>query len=435
VGRALETTNGPAVVAKSSGKGWVVVETASGGSYRMRLSQLWDYTAVVAAEEDGAKVPGPPSGGVSGVYDGGSGGGGGGRGMATTASGFALPLPAQRAGDPGMPKNWSFSLLKKRVQTNQGVGVVTDVIDKGWIGVRLEGGRKIKTRPGNVTALEGDDVITSFAKKTKAIHANKPPVLLPGKALPDLAAAFKEGEYGGGSADDDTAALASALPQESSEAAEAAAVALPKLRTSKRERKRPQLFVAKRTLSGPPRRLDSSSSGSGGGSGGSDAASVGGGSQSSGRSSVEDPGWALDPQAEEGASGGAGVRAASPKEGCEEGEAFALGSLRGEGEGRTGGGTGDSGLRSVLSSEQDLLQAAAALQAVSSLPPAPSLEGGQKRRRVPALQAGTDVQCRVRGHSDWLSGVIEYEHDDGTYSIILEHGEVVSHVPRSNIRG
>jgi len=144
VGPQVNTTNGPGKVAKSSGKGWVVVETDNGGSYRMRLSQLWDYLITPKVE----------------------------------GNGYALALPAQRAGDPGMPKNWSFSLLKKRVQTNQGIGVVMDVIDKGWIGVRLDTGRKIKTRPGNVTALEGDDVILTFAKKTKATHAIKPPILL-----------------------------------------------------------------------------------------------------------------------------------------------------------------------------------------------------------------------------------------------------------------
>lgn len=136
VGRCVQTTNGPGTVAKSSGKGWVVVETSVGGSYRMRLSSLWDYVFAAGAVSDGID----------------------GSGCAQTASGFALPLPAQRAGDPGMPKNWSFSLLKKRVQTNSGAGIVTDVIDKGWICVKLDSGRKIKTRPGNVTALEGDEV-------------------------------------------------------------------------------------------------------------------------------------------------------------------------------------------------------------------------------------------------------------------------------------
>jgi hypothetical protein len=186
VGRTVQTTNGPGIVTKSSGKGWVVVETQAGGTYRMRLSSLWDYTTnsassgfegvpALSAAIIGDGVDGVSPSSARSASSGSCGGGdeaafGGGL---PTASGYALPLPAQRAGDPGMPKNWSFSLLNKKVVTKQGVGVVTNVIDKGWIEVRLDasaGGRKIKTRPGNVTALEGDpEVITAFAKKTKAL--------------------------------------------------------------------------------------------------------------------------------------------------------------------------------------------------------------------------------------------------------------------------
>ena len=200
VGRAVQTTSGPGRVAASSGKGWVVVETASGGRYRMRLSTLWDYTvdtaAAIAASTAAAAAAATSTSAARGHETKSAGSTYAAAAVQTTAadvqalqeasaglqtaSGFALPLPAQRAGDPGMPKNWSFSLLKKRVQTSHGVGVVTDVIDKGWIGVRLESGKKIKTRPGNVTALEGDEVIVSFAKKTKATHATRPPIRLAG---------------------------------------------------------------------------------------------------------------------------------------------------------------------------------------------------------------------------------------------------------------
>lgn len=199
VGRAVQTTSGPGRVAVSSGKGWVVVETASGGRYRMRLSTLWDYTvdtAAATAASTAAAATAATGTSKARVQENTSAGSANAAAAAQaaadvqalqeasaglqTASGFALPLPAQRAGDPGMPKNWSFSLLKKRVQTSHGIGVVTDVIDKGWIGVRLESGKKIKTRPGNVTALEGDEVIVSFAKKTKATHATRPPLRLAG---------------------------------------------------------------------------------------------------------------------------------------------------------------------------------------------------------------------------------------------------------------
>lgn len=89
VGRRVRTTNGMGTVAKSSGKGWIVVETDSGASYRMRLSQLWDYT--IALNKDGTE---------------------------TTASGYSLPLPARPIGiDGNGPKNWSHSLLRKRVMT------------------------------------------------------------------------------------------------------------------------------------------------------------------------------------------------------------------------------------------------------------------------------------------------------------------------------
>jgi len=104
VGRRVRTTNGMGTVAKSSGKGWIVVETDNGASYRMRLSQLWDYT--LAQNSDGTE---------------------------TTASGYSLPLPARPIGVDGTgPKNWSHSLLRKRVMTpHDGPGVVTEVIDKG----------------------------------------------------------------------------------------------------------------------------------------------------------------------------------------------------------------------------------------------------------------------------------------------------------------
>lgn len=94
IGRKVKTTNGPGKVSKASGKGWVVVETDDGGSYRMRLSQLWDYTV-------GSTEP--------------------------AAAGPSLSLPTQRSGDPGMPKNWSCSLLKKRVMTTLGVGALKHV--------------------------------------------------------------------------------------------------------------------------------------------------------------------------------------------------------------------------------------------------------------------------------------------------------------------
>jgi hypothetical protein len=219
VGRAVQTTSGPGRVAVSSGKGWVVVETASGGSYRMRLSTLWDYTVDTAAAA-AASTAAAAAGAAALQAQQASGAGSGGAAAAAaaqaaagvlalqaasaalqTASGYALPLPAQRAGDPGMPKNWSFSLLKKRVQTSHGAGVVTDVIDKGWIGVRLESGKKIKTRPGNVTALEGDEVIVSFAKKTKATHATRPPLRLAAAAGAHRRRRRRSSSSGGGSDD------------------------------------------------------------------------------------------------------------------------------------------------------------------------------------------------------------------------------------------
>jgi len=188
VGRIVKTTSGLGKVAKSSGKGWVVVEVEGGGSFRMRLSQLWDYTLGHGGEGqwpvDKVAICTGEDNSDDGDHD---------DFEASASSGYALPVSVQRAGDAGQPRNWSFSLLKKRVQTSQGIGVVTDVIDKGWIGVRLESGRKIKTRPGNVTALEGDDeAITTFAKKTKATHAIKPPVLRPGESVSDYE---QEGGY------------------------------------------------------------------------------------------------------------------------------------------------------------------------------------------------------------------------------------------------
>ena len=52
---------------------------------------------------------------------------------------------------------WCQSLLNKKVMTKgKGPGLVVEVRDKGWIAVQLDSGAKIKSRPGNVKAI--DDV-------------------------------------------------------------------------------------------------------------------------------------------------------------------------------------------------------------------------------------------------------------------------------------
>ena len=173
VGRAVQTTDGPGLVTKSSGKGWVVVETLKGGSYRMRLSQLWDYTLAPSSE---ANTPTSEGGSLSGSEAGEGSEASPSPGTAATPTGLVLQLPPSRAGDPSMPKNWSYSLLKKRVQTSHGVGIVESVIDKGWISVRLESGRKIKTRPGNVTELAADPETSSdFSAPDKFPHKKSRP--------------------------------------------------------------------------------------------------------------------------------------------------------------------------------------------------------------------------------------------------------------------
>jgi len=77
------------------------------------------------------------------------------------------------------PKNWSSSLLEHKVKlrTTGDEGEVCAVIDKGWIQVRLASGRKVKTRPGLVEALEipSDEAaatIATFASKTKSLSGN-----------------------------------------------------------------------------------------------------------------------------------------------------------------------------------------------------------------------------------------------------------------------
>jgi hypothetical protein len=53
------------------------------------------------------------------------------------------------------PRNWCHSLLKKKVMTKgKGPGLVVEVRDKGWIAVKLDSGGKIKSRPGDVKAID-----------------------------------------------------------------------------------------------------------------------------------------------------------------------------------------------------------------------------------------------------------------------------------------
>jgi len=77
------------------------------------------------------------------------------------------------------PKNWSCSLMEHKVKLRAtgDEGEVCAVIDKGWIQVRLASGRKVKTRPGLVEALEvpSDEAaatIATFASKTKSLSGS-----------------------------------------------------------------------------------------------------------------------------------------------------------------------------------------------------------------------------------------------------------------------
>ena len=79
---------------------------------------------------------------------------------AGNGGGSAPPVNSLAAVDTsgGGPKNWSHSLLQKKVMTHDdGPGVVVEVIDKGWIAVKLDSGAKIKTRPGNVKTVDDDE--------------------------------------------------------------------------------------------------------------------------------------------------------------------------------------------------------------------------------------------------------------------------------------
>ena len=46
---------------------------------------------------------------------------------------------------------------------------------------------------------------------------------------------------------------------------------------------------------------------------------------------------------------------------------------------------------------------------------------------------GTRVEVLLPDHS-WESGLVEYEHADGTYSILTEFGDVLPSVSRAQIR-
>jgi len=137
VGRRLRTSDGLGTVAKASGKGWVVVETDNGAAHKIRLANIWDF--VLCADN----VP--------------------------SDGGATLHIPALAVKTKGGPKNWSHAMLNKRVKTrSKGEGVVQEVIEKGWIVVGLDKGGSFKTRPGMVDTIDKDDVVSTFATKTKA---------------------------------------------------------------------------------------------------------------------------------------------------------------------------------------------------------------------------------------------------------------------------
>ena len=60
------------------------------------------------------------------------------------------------------------------------------------------------------------------------------------------------------------------------------------------------------------------------------------------------------------------------------------------------------------------------------------LPAGERRRRS-MICVGTRVEVLLPDHS-WESGLVEYEHADGTYSILTEFGDVLPSVSRAQIR-
>ena len=283
-----------------------------------------------------------------------------------------------------MPKNWSFSLLKKRVQTSQGVGVVVEVIDKGWISVRLEGsGKRIKTRPGNVTALEGDEVISTFAKKTKATHAIKTPVLLPGATL-DWGAEVNDdtqssdsgggGGCGGGGGEAATVVRGTPTSHATRKSMSSSSSSTPSSHGSKGKGRK--VFVAKRTLAfNCPVR----SRGSEGGD-----------------NDDEGDDESIDVLGDDELSGSGGLMSDDPQE------------------------------------SDDLDDASGVTASYGDLPHLPKLMASPERRRR-SLKIGAAVEA-MNADSRWSAGLVDYEHDDGTYSVLLDNGDVLSYVPRAKLR-
>ena len=142
VGRRLRTSGGLGTVTTASGKGWVVIETDNGAAHKMRLANVWEFVLC---------------------------GSGGDLASQSSGTAAALHIPALAVKAKGGPRNWSYAMLNKRVKTkSRGEGFVVEVIEKGWIVVRLDDGGSIKTRPGMVCTIEKDDVVSTFAIKTKA---------------------------------------------------------------------------------------------------------------------------------------------------------------------------------------------------------------------------------------------------------------------------
>ena len=56
-----------------------------------------------------------------------------------------------------------------------------------------------------------------------------------------------------------------------------------------------------------------------------------------------------------------------------------------------------------------------------------------ERRSVRSLRVGIRVECLLPDHS-WETGIVEYEHPDGSYSILTENGDILPSVSRAQIR-
>lgn len=219
-----------------------------------------------------------------------------------------------------------------------GPGVVTEVIDKGWIAVKLDTGLKIKTRPGNVWAIDADgtegEIISSFAKRTKALHRPQkfPPTIHQGRET------FKE--------------------------------------------------VGKRAR--PDEDLEED----------------------------EDADDEIDEMDDADTEDG--------EENDVETETLQNSNeYESEKTDITGMNTNDND-DDTSSSKNDKSQQRSWDRHSMVLP-------AGERRSVRSLRVGTRMECLMPDHS-WEAGLVEYEHPDGTYSIVTEQGEVLPSVSRAQIR-